>query len=349
MLPLSVWLLPTVHAAVPELLWTGSGSLAPGESTTLNWQLATNIPEPGFLFHYFITGGSDSNDVMSVYIEETGDGWEFLMGEGWEYCSPLGLSPCSIDAGSYTVTVAAYPAATGSLHYEIAFYLPPEPSVDFSGQIPANSDVRGSSFGVLFPSSTSGQLVLNAGSGSYEFFVDGESRAIVTAATELTVNFEEGFHTFEINSDYEGVGEDVAWSVRIPPMLNVVIVNSCPTLDPEAGQSVCITGAEVTASDGSSPSVVTYSWTASGGSLNSTSSQWVEWTAPQTVGDFDLTVQVSAPGHLSGAKSFVATVVPEFPTTVLPLIFAIVLAIPLLGRRSRRHHIARNRPPVSGD
>jgi hypothetical protein len=335
MLPLSAWVLPTVHAAVPQLLWTGSGSLAPGESTTLNWQLATNIPEPGFLFHYFITGGSDSNDVVSVYIEETGDGWEFLMGEGWAYCSPLGLSPCSIDAGSYTVTVEAYPAATGSLHYEIAFYLPPEPSVDFSGQIPANSDVRVSSFGVLFPSSTSGQLVLNAASGSYEFFADGESRTVITAATELTVNFEGGFHTFEINSDYEGVGEDVAWSVRIPPMLDVVIVNSCPTLNPEAGQSVCITGAGVTASDASSPSVVTYSWTASGGSFNSTTSQWVEWTAPQTVGDFNLSVQVSALGYFSGSDSLVATVVPEFPAVALPFIFALALAVMLLNRRSR--------------
>jgi hypothetical protein len=347
MVPLSAWTLPSAVAAAPEVLWTGSGDLAPGDSATLSWQLAANIPEPGFLFHYVITGGSDPNNVVSVYIEDTGDGWEFLMGEGWEYCSPLGLSPCSIDAGPHTVTVEAYHAATGSIHYEIAFYLPPEPSVDFSGQIPANSDVRVSSFGVLFPSSTSGRLVLNVASGSYEFFVDGESRAVVTAATELPVNFEGGFHTFEINSDFEGVGEDVAWAVRIPAILNVVIVNSCPTLDPEAGQSVCITGAEVTASDGSSPPVVTYSWTASGGSFNSTSSQGVEWTAPQTVGDFNIIVQVSAPGYFSGSASLVATVVPEFPAVALPFIFAIALTVLSLSRRSRRHDITRSSTRVS--
>jgi len=348
MAPLSVCFLPTTYAAAPEVLQTFSGTLAIGESIPLTWELNRDIPDPGFLFHYVITGGSDSNDVVSVYIDDTGDGWEFLMGEGWEYCSPLGLSPCPIDAGSYTVTVEAYPAATGSIHYEIAFYLPPEPPVDFSGQIPANSDMRVSSFGVLFPSSTSGQLVLNAASGSYEFFVDGESSAVITAATELPVNFEGGFHTFEVNSEFDGVGEDVAWSVRIPPMLNVVIVNSCPTLNPEAGQSVCITGAEVTASDGSSPAV-TYSWTASGGSLNSTSSQWVEWTAPQTVGDFSLTVQVRAPGYFSGTKSLVATVVPEFPTVALPFIFAMALAVLFLGRRSRQHHTVRGQTPVTRD
>lgn len=348
MVPLSVWILPNVAAAAPEVLQTFSGTLAVGESIPLTWELNRDIPDPGFLFHYVITGGSDSNDVVSVYIDDTGDGWEFLMGEGWEYCSPLGLSPCPIDAGSYTVTVEAYPAATGSIHYEIAFYLPPEPSVDFSGQIPANSDVRVSRFGVLFPSSTSGQLVLNAASGSYEFLVDGESSGVVTAATELSVNFEGGFHTFEISSDFEGVGENVAWSVRIPPMLNAVIVNSCPTLNPEAGQSVCITGAEVTASDGSSPAV-TYSWTASAGSFNSTSSQWVEWTAPQTVGGFDLTVQVSAPGYFSGSDSLVATVVPEFPAVALPFIFALALAVLLLTRRSRRYPVTIGDRPVPRD
>ena len=339
MVPLSVWILPNVTAAAPEVLQTFSGTLADSNPMEWTWELNRDIPDPGFLFHYVITGGLDSNDVVSVYIDDTGgtqvEGWEFLMGEGWEYCSPLGLSPCPIDLGSYTVTVVAYPEATLPIGYEIAFYLPPEPSVDFSGQIPANSDVRGSSFGVMFPSSTSGLLVLNAASGSYEFIVDGESSTVVTAATELPVNFEGGFHTFEINSDFEGVGENVAWSVRIPPMLNAVIVNSCPTLNPEAGQSVCITGAEVTASDGSTPPVVTYSWTASAGSFNSTSSQWVEWTAPQTLGDFNMIVQVSAPGYFSGSASLVATVVPEFPAVALPFILAVALAVVLLNRRSR--------------
>jgi hypothetical protein len=345
---LSVWILPSVGAAAPEVLQTFSGTLTDSNPVEWTWELNRDIPDPGFLFHYVITGGSDSNDVVSVYIDDTGDGWEFLMGEGWEYCSPLGLSPCPIDAGSHPVTVVADIAATLPIDYEIAFYLPPEPSVDFSGQFPANSDMRVSSFGVLFPSSTSGQLVLNVASGSYEFFVDGESTAVVTALTELPVNFEGGFHTFEINSEFEGVGEDVAWSVRIPAMLNVVIVNSCPPLNPEAGQSVCITGAEVTASDGSSP-VVTYSWNASGGSFNSTSSQWVEWTAPQTVGDLSLTVQAFSPGYLSGTKSLVATVVPEFTTVALPFILAVALAVLSISRRSRRHHIAPNRTRVSCD
>jgi hypothetical protein len=243
------------------------------------------------------------------------------------------------------VTVVAYLAATLPIDYEIAFYLPPEPSVDFSGQIPANSDLRVSSFGVLFPSSTSGQLVLDAASGSYEFFVDGESSAVVTAATELPVNFEGGFHTFEINSDSEGVGENVAWSVRVPPMLIVRILNPCLTLNLTSGQSVCVTGAEATATDGSSPAVI-YSWTATGGDFNSTSSQWVNWTAPQTAGDFSLTVQASAPGYFSGTDSLVSTVVPEFPTVVLPFIFAVALAVLTLSRRSRRYHIGRSRTPA---
>jgi len=349
MVPLSVWILPSAAAAAPEILKTFSGTLTPGQSTTLTWQLDRNIPEPGFLFHYTVTGGSDMNDVIYVIIEETGDSWDYLMGQGWTYCSPTAAPPCPLDAGPYSVTVEADDAATGSISYQIAFELPPEPSANFSGQIPANSDVRVSSFGVMFPSSTSGLLVLNAASGSYEFFVDGESRAVVTAATEVPVDFEGGFHTFEISSEVEGVGEDVAWSVQIPggPVLDVVIVNPCPTLNLTAGQSVCITGAQATASDGSSPAV-TYSWTASGGTFNSTGSQWIEWTSPQTAGDFNLTVHVSAPGYVSGTKSLVATVVPEFPTPALSFIFAIALAVLFLGRRSRRYH-ARNCTPVSRD
>jgi hypothetical protein len=352
MMPLSVCFLPTAHGAAPEVLASFSGTLAPGEITTLTWQLNQNVPEPGFLFHYTITGGSDLNDVIYVIIEETGDSWDYLIGQGWTYCSTVALPPCPLDAGSYSVTIEAEAAATGQISYEIAFTLPPEPSVDFSGQIPANSDVRISSFGVLFPIPTSSQLVLGVTSGSYEFFIDGESGAVVTSTMELTVDLTAGFHQFEVDAEAQGVGERVAWSVQIPagnvPTLSVVMVNPCPTLNITAGQSVCITGAEVTASDGSSP-VVTYSWSASGGSFNSTSSQWVEWTAPQTFGDFSLTVEVSAPGYASGTSSLTATVVPEFPTITLPFILAAALALLVLSQRPRRHDITRSHTPVSRD
>jgi hypothetical protein len=326
--------------------------LAPGDITTLTWQLNRNIPEPGFLFHYVVTGGSDLNDVIYVFIEETGDSWDYLMGQGWTYCSPTAAAPCPLDAGPYSVTIEADAAATGSISYDIAFDLPPEPSADFSGQMPANSDVRISSFGVLFPISTSGQLILGVTSGSYEFFIDGESAAVVTSTMELTVDLTAGFHQFEVDTEAQGVGEDVAWSVQIPagnvPTLSVVIVDPCPTLNVTAGQSVCITGAQATASDGSSPNV-TYSWSASGGSFNSTSSQWVEWTAPETFGDFDLTVQVSAPGYVSGTESLTATVVPEFPTVALPFIFAMAVAVLFLSRRSRQYHTVRGQTPVTRD
>jgi len=351
---LSVWVLPATDAAAPEVLKTFSGTLAPGDIATTpgNWQLDRNIPEPGFLFHYAITGGSDPNDVIYVYIEETDDAWDYLMGEGWTYCSQTAVLPCSLDADSYTVTVEADQLATRSISYAIEFYLPTEPSAEFSGQMPANSDARLSSFGMVFPRTTSGQLVVGVTSGRYEFFVDGEpvgDGQPITTTTELPVSFDSCdlpvlgqdvcFHMFEVSAELEGLEENVAWFVQVPPILNVEILSECPTLNPETGESVCITGAQATASDGGTPAV-SYLWTASGGSFNSTTSQWVEWTAPPGFSVFTLTAQATAPGYFSGSKTFPVQVVPEFSPAAVPFVIAIALAFVLLSRKSRRRSIA---------
>lgn len=336
----SMSIFPTAHATPAAPLKAFHGTLNPGEGTQVLWQVTSEIPEPGFLFHYVITGGSDVNDVAYVFIEETGDGWDYLMGEGWTYCSQYGPPPCGVEAEVYTVDIDADASATGPITFDIAFYLPAQPPIDFSGHIPPESDVRVSSFGILLSSASTGQLVLAATSGSYEFFIDGESAAVVTSTTELTVDFTAGVHQLEVVAEVQGVGEDVRWSVRAPPKLEIVILDQCPTLDPESGQSVCVTRAEAIASDGSSPAV-SYLWTATGGSFNSTTSQAVEWTAPSGVATHTLTVQASAPGYFSGTKSIPVQVVPEFPPGAVPFLVALALATVLLTRRSRRHPAAR--------
>jgi len=237
---------PAVEAALPRAVKTFSGSLTSANpSITQLWQLSRDFPDPGFLFHYTITGGSQPDDVAYVYIEETGDAWDAnwpLMGEGWTYCSPLSIQPCSLDAGSYNVTVEAGPAASLPISYNIGFYLVPTPPVDFSGHIRENSDVRLSSFGVLLPSAATSEIVLGVTSGSYEFYVDNERKAVVNGNTQVSLNFTEGFHLLEVSAETEGIGEDVRWSVQIsgPPKLDVQIVDTCPTLNPESGQSICV-------------------------------------------------------------------------------------------------------------
>ena len=324
----------TASAAPPSALTSFTGTLSPGESITRVWELNSAVEEPGFLFHYSVIGGSDFNDVAYVYVDETGDGWDYLKGEGWTYCSPLSPPPCPLDRGQYSVTISADDAATAPMTYDIGFYLPPNPPAVFSGHIPADSDVRVSSFGVLLASASAGDFSLEVTSGSYDFLIDGVSAAVVTSNTALTVNLAKGFHQLEVSTEVEGATEDVTWSVRLPPKLEVRIINPCPTLN-ESVQSVCVIGAEAAASDGSSP-VVSYQWTASGGTFNSTSGQWVEWTAPPGTAGFTLTVLATAPGYLSSEDSTVTQVVPEFTSAALSFLVAVLLAIALLRRRSRR-------------
>jgi len=327
LLVLSLLIFPTAEAAPPKALKVGlSGSLGPAETTSFPWNLNRNISE--FLFHYEVTGGTEPLDVIHVYIEESGDSWQFLMGKGWAYCE------CPLDAGAYTVTVESDLEATGPLGFNVGFYSVSQAPVDFDGFMPANSDLRLNDFGVLFPSSTTYALVLGATAGSYELFVDGESQAVVTGTATLDLNLEAGFHLFELSSSAVAPDQDVRWTVQVQgqPKLEVSIVNPCPVLNPESGESACVTGATADASDGGTPTV-TYQWTASGGEFNSTSSQWVEWTAQPGVASFTLTVEASAQGYVSDTDSLTVQVVPEFSPSFLPLVLMLALAFAALARR----------------
>jgi hypothetical protein len=216
--------------------------------------------------------------------------------------------------------------------------------VDFAGFITANSEPEAfSEFGVLFPPSSNYTMVLGASGGSYDFYIDNALSATVTESTTLTLHLEEGFHKLAV--DASGIGADVTWTVDIQegasqPKLEVAILypksGGCnATLNPESGQSVCIAGVKVTPSDGGSPTI-TYVWTASGGELNSTSSQWVQWTAPPGVATFTLTVEASATGYLPGSYSVSVQVVPEFPMFVAPLLLMLGLGFAAIARRRPR-------------
>jgi hypothetical protein len=320
-------IVPAAEAAPPKALKTFSGSLDPGGITDppLSWKLSRDVQE--FLFHYVITGGSEPDDVVYVNIDGTAIAWDSLMGEGWDYCD------CSLAAGSYNVTVQADENASGELTYTIGFSLTPQPPVDFSGFFPANSSSRSNDFSVAFPDTASHQVVLGVTSGDYEFFVDGESKGVVNETIQVAINFTSGFHAFDI---IPGEG-DVSWSIQIlgPPKLEVSMIDLCPILNPQSGLSKCVIGANATASDGGTP-IVSYHWNASGGKFNSTSSQWIEWTAPPGVANFTLTVQASAPGYTSGTDSLAVTVAPEFPSG--PFLFLVVAAliVLLMIRRTRR-------------
>jgi hypothetical protein len=325
---------PVVEAAPPVVLQrfpsAGKTSVQTGADMTFSWALGEDISE--FLMYYDVTG-----DVLDVYIDDM-PYWQSLTGRGWRFCDG-----CQFSAGAHDVAVyAPFEAA----EFSIVFYAVPQAPVDFAGFIPANAVQAFSEFGVLFPSSSNYTMVLSATGGSYDFFIDNSLNTTVTKTTTLTLHLEEGFH--ELAVDATGVGADVTWTVDIQggtsqPSLEVAILypksGGCnATLNPQEGQSVCVAGVIATPSDGGSPAI-TYVWTVSGGKLNSTSSQWIQWTAPPGVASFDLNVGASAPGYSSGSSSVSVQVVPEFPSLVAPLLLMMSLGFAAIARRRSRHPV----------
>jgi len=329
---------PIAEATPPVALQrfpsVGTVSLEPGENMTFSWVLRRDVSE--FLVYYDVTG-----DELEVYIDDMPYFYpSFLTGRGWSFCDG-----CEFSAGTYDVTVFAPFENMEATEFYIVFYRLPQPPVEFAGFIPADSSEPFSEFGALFPSSSLNYtLVLGATGGSYDFSVDDMLEATVPETTTLSLDLGGDFHRFFI--DATGAGADITWTVEIqgPPKLDVAIVypesGGCDTiLNPEAGQSVCDAGVEATPSDGGSPTI-TYLWTKSGGELNSTSSQWVEWTAPPGVAWFTLSVQASAPGYVSGSDSLSVQVTPEFPAFVAPLLLMLALGFAAVAQRRSRNRVA---------
>jgi hypothetical protein len=320
---------PVARAAPPPTLQrfpsVGKSSLEAGGNMTFSWALGEGVSE--FLFYYDVTG-----DVVDVNINDA-PYWQSLTGRGWRFCDG-----CQFDAGTYDVTVSApFDAA----QFDLTFYVVPQAPVDFAGFIPVDSSEPFSEFGAFFSSSSGNYtFVLSAAGGTYDFFIDNMLNATVTETTTLPLHIAEGFHKLAV--DATGAGADVTWTVGIQgegsqPRLEVAIVypqsDGCnAALNPQAGQSVCVAGVMATPSDGGSPAI-TYLWKASGGELNSTSSQWIQWTAPPGVAAFNLTVQASASGYSPGSSSVNVQVVPEFPSLVMPLLLVLSLGFAAIARR----------------
>jgi hypothetical protein len=340
LLSVGLFALPVAKASPPPALQrfpsVGNSSLDPGENMTFSWALSKDISE--FLVYYDVAGGAGSSDVIEVYVDDAPvPRGQSLMGKGWIFCDG-----CEYSAGTYDVGVFAPPDNVGPIQFYIGFYSVPQPPVDFTGFNPANSVQPFSEFGVLFPpSSTNYTLVLSATGASYDFLINDTLMATVAKTTTLSLDLGGSFQKFAV--DATGASADVTWTVEIqgPPRLEVAIVNpqsgGCnSTLNPKSGQSVCVVGAVATPSDSGSPTI-TYLWKASGGELNSTSSQWVRWTAPAGVANFTLTVEASAPSYVSGSDSLMVQVAPEFPSTVVPLLLMLVLGFAAIAQKRSRN------------
>ena len=325
--------IPTAEAVPPRAIATFSGTVLPANFTLNDWELNQGIQE--FIFYYRITGGPEPFDVAYVSIDGTSLYWPQgtsggLKGEGWSYCD------CALDPDLYTVIVDSDANATATISFVIGFYNVPQPPVEFSGEVLADSDVRISDFGVRFPGGNH-TLIFEVTSGEYEFYVDGLSLWNSSQTRELNTNFTRGFHLLEVLAVEE---QNVGWSVQIQgqPKLEVNILTACQPINLSLPNPVCLTGARAFASDGGQPNV-TYQWTdnGAGGVFNSTNSQWVAWTPPSMAGNYRLTVTVSAPGYLSDNADLIPVqVVPEFPSMAPMLLVTFMLAVALAAQRSKK-------------
>jgi hypothetical protein len=342
-LVLVVLLLLEVHAvpAQPATpLASFSDALNPGESREHALRISQDLDE--YLFYAASEGGTTADDTFDVTIQETDDTWSSLQGQLWFFSSNL-------NAGDYTLIVQAYEDATGPITYTVAFYSIPTVPVAFSGHVLAASAYDTADFEVDFPVDGTYTFRLGVQGEPYEVRMDYESLVTVEAPKSISVEVLEGRRYFEVISVLE---QETYWSIEMSqPIttttqtteatqtsghLSVSILSSCPTLNESAGQFSCILGAQAIASDGGSPEI-TYAWSKTGGSFNSTTGQWVNWTAPVTDKPLTFTVSVvaSASGYDDGVAldSIAVQPIPEFPALSLPCLLSVLAVASLLIRR----------------
>ena len=340
---LVVLLLLGVHAVPAQpaaALSTFSDTLNPSESREHALRISQDLDE--YLFYAASEGGTTADDTFDVTIEETDDTWSSLQGQLWFFSSNL-------NAGDYTLIVQAYEDATGPITYTVAFYSIPTVPVAFSGHVLAASAYDTADFEVDFPVDGTYTFRLGVQGEPYEVRMDYESVVTVEAPKSISVEVLEGRRYFEVISVLE---QETYWSVEMSQpittttqtteatqtrgYLSVSILSSCPTLDESAGQFSCILGAQATANDGGSPEI-TYAWSKTGGSFNSTTGQWVNWTAPVTDKPLTFTVSVvaSASGYDDGValNSIAVQPIPEFPALSLPYLLSVLAVASLLIRR----------------
>jgi hypothetical protein len=323
----------------------------PGESQEHPFTIPQDLDE--YLFYGQSQGAATADDTFDVTIDETGDSWWSLQGQQW-------LRSMALDAGDYTLMVEAYPDASGPITYTVNFYSIPAVPVTFSGLRLATSSYDSAELSADFPADGNYTFTFGVQGASFEFLVDSESLTTVEGPGSVSAEVSEGRHEFDVVS--EEPEQETSWSVTIQgpvsmsqttnvtettrltetssseaePQLVVSMISSCPTLNESAGEFNCVLAAQATASDGGSPDI-SYEWSSTGGSFNSTSDQWVNWTAPEIneAEDFTISVVAFASGYKNGVTSAAIAVqpIPEFEVLPTSCLFLALGAACLIGRR----------------
>jgi hypothetical protein len=341
----------------------------PGESQEHPFTIPQDLDE--YLFYGQSQGAATADDTFDVTIEETGDSWWSLQGQQWlrsmaldagDYTLMVEAYPDASGPITYTVnfySIPAVPVTFSGLKPATSSYDSAELSADFpaDGNYTFTFGIQGASYEFLLDSESlttvegPGSVSAEVSEGRHEFDVVSQepeqetswsvtiqgpvSMSQTTSVTETT-SMTETTSVSETTSVTQTTSVSETTSSETLPQLLVSIEPSCPTLNESAGQFNCILAAQATASDGGSPDI-SYEWSSTGGSFNSTSGQWVNWTAPEIneAEDFTVSVVASASGYDQGAASTAIAVqpIPEFEVLPMSCLFLALAAACLIGRR----------------
>jgi uncharacterized protein YcfL len=150
----------------------------------------------------------------------------------------------------------------------------------------------------------------------------GEQKSVSSPYWTIPSNAQEGTYqiTVGVYDASSGQQYDIAYRIKsftITKLPSLQVTLSASSTTTTSGGSITIVS-KVTASDGKSPSVG-YSWSATGGSLNFTTSAAVIWNAPSVSSSttYKISLTASASGYTSGSRDIYVTVQPSISAQII--------------------------------
>lgn len=186
-----------------------------GNSAAFNFTIKPGGGVPNYMLN--AKGGAGADDTFDVSVAQTGELWYGVSGNLW-------LLGGNLTAGTYTANVTVSSSAPDPVNFTVSLYSIPRiptdfTSVAFSGYAPSTRPptLAIDEFALNIEKPGSFDIRLGLVSGDYEFLVDNNPAAVVTANRTVTVQLDQGVHTFQIIEAFSSSGRDTQWTIGISP------------------------------------------------------------------------------------------------------------------------------------
>jgi hypothetical protein len=187
----------------------GPKTQQPGGEWTFKFEITSGHEVQNYLL--YAKGGSTGNETFDIEMKQTGESWRDVSGEAW-------FLGGNLTAASYDVTVRISGEALQPVTFLIRlFQVPrvptdlPQPSFGGLARTPQSAPAPINEIGLYVERAGSYNAYLGVGSGDFEFLADNGPISVVTSNRTVTLDLSEGFHSFQILSDYSGSGRDTSW------------------------------------------------------------------------------------------------------------------------------------------